>query len=161
MRLLCLGPALAGFLVLNLYAADQPNGKPKFDGTWQFSAEKSELKVLKPASLRLTVVQPAQAEIQMLELLKTGDGKELKRDYKCNTVGKDCDYTDSGQPSKVSVYYNGPKLVAIERIGKDSDTVTKRTYSLSDDGSVLTVEIMQLVPPRAETDKIVFTKQQQ
>jgi hypothetical protein len=58
----------------------------------------------------------------------------------------------------MSVYYNGPKLVAIERIGKDSDIVTKRIYELSEDGKTLTIEVNQMVPPRDETDKLVFVK---
>jgi hypothetical protein len=150
---LCLGVFLAGPVL----AAD-PNQKPNFKGTWSLAADKSELKALKPTGCTLDIEQPLQGEIRVQELFKTSDGQERKRDFKCSTVGKECDYTDGDKPSKMSVYYNGPKLVAIERIGKDSDIVTKRIYELSEDGKTLTIEVNQMVPPRDETDKLVFVK---
>ena len=150
--------AAASLAAVSLLDAQALVVKPKFTGTWQFAPDRSELKVWKPASLTLTIDHPDKAEIHFLEVRKESDGQERKRDYRCSTMGRDCDAGDSTLVTKVSMYYNGPKLVAIERMGKDSDTVQRRTYTLADDGNSLTIEIAQIVPPRAEIDKLVLLK---
>jgi hypothetical protein len=157
MRRSVLCAAGAAVLFCSPLTYGQWSPKPKFDGTWQLSPEKSELKAWKPNSVVLTVEQPLQGEIHVIEVAKEGGG-DKKSEFKCNTTGKDCGPAGE-RTSTLSLYYNGPKLVSIERIGKDSDTVLKRVYSLSEDGNTLTLEVSQIVPPRSEVDKLVFTRQ--
>src|SRR5690349_21544456 len=38
-------------------------------------------------------------------------------EFECNTVGKECTLKEAGRPSKVSMWFNGAKLVQLETRG--------------------------------------------
>jgi hypothetical protein len=69
-----------------------------------------------------------------------GDRTELE--FECNTMGKDCDTDESGKKAKVSLWYNGGKLVQLDSRGSD---VVKRRFS-SPTADVLEVEVIPIVP---------------
>ena len=153
---------LLGLLIAGLASVASADGqtslKTKFTGSWELALDKSDLKTSKVAELKLTIDHPDKNDIHVIEMAKSDNGQERRREYTCNTVGRECDVSDDSQPDKLSIYYDGPKLVVIDRIGKDSDTVVKRVYELSDDGSTLTIQSTQLVPPRPDVEKLVFGK---
>jgi len=153
---------LLGLVIAGLASVASANGqtslKTKFTGTWELALDKSDVKVTKLAGLQLKIDHPDKNEIHVVEMAKTDNGQEKRREYTCSTMGRECDVSDGSQADKLSMYYDGPKLIVIERIGKDSDTVVKRIYELSEDGSTLTIQGTQMVPPRADVEKLVFGK---
>jgi hypothetical protein len=62
-------------------------------------------------------------------------------EFECNTLGRECAVKDSGKSAKVTMYFNGPKLVVLETRGSD---VVKRRFHAN--GDRLEVETMPLVP---------------
>lgn len=74
-------------------------------------------------------------------------------EFECNTVGRECDVKDNGKSAKVTMYYNGPKLIVLETRGSD---VVKLRFQASDDQ--LEVETMPIVPAgKTETAKLART----
>jgi len=73
-------------------------------------------------------------------------------DFQCNTAGRECDVKESGKPMKVSIWYNGPKLVMMETRGND---VVKRRFHAVKDGNEIEVEIIPIVP-QGKTELLHF-----
>ena len=155
--LFLLGLVLAG-LASVASARAQTSLKPKFTGVWNLTLDKSELKSAKLAALTLNIDHPEKALIHVVETAKAEGGQEKRREYTCSTMGRECNIDQESQAATMSIYYDGPKLVMMERIGKESNTVIKRIYQLSEDASTLTVQWIQLVPPRSDVDKLIFAK---
>jgi hypothetical protein len=70
-------------------------------------------------------------------------GTEKIADFECNTTGKECAVKMDGHSAKVSLYYNGPRLIMLETRG---DTVVKWRFGLASDGGELEVETMPITP---------------
>src|SRR5690242_435160 len=64
-------------------------------------------------------------------------------DIECNTGGRECAVKDSGKPLKVSMWFNGPKLVVMETRGNE---VVKRRFHVTGDGGSLELETIPIVP---------------
>nr|ASY01939.1 hypothetical protein [uncultured bacterium] len=76
-------------------------------------------------------------------------GTEKLADFECNTEGKDCSVRMEGHPVKVSLYFNGPRLVMLETRG---DTVVKWRFGVVSDSGEMEVESMPITPAgKAET----------
>jgi hypothetical protein len=76
-------------------------------------------------------------------------GTEKLADFECNTEGKECAVKMDGHGAKVSLYYNGPRLVVLETRG---DTIVKWRFGLASEAGVMEVETMPLTPAgKAET----------
>ena len=58
-------------------------------------------------------------------------------DFECNTLGRDCDVKDAGHQVKVSLWYNGPKLVEFETRGNE---VIKWRLGITGQGDTMEVE---------------------
>jgi hypothetical protein len=71
------------------------------------------------------------------------NGTQTVAEFKCNTVGKECAGKDAGRPSKVSMWFNGPKLVELETRGTQ---VVKRRFSITGDGDTMDLETIPIVP---------------
>ena len=77
-------------------------------------------------------------------------------DFQCNTVGKDCDVTDAGHKVKISMWYNGPKLVQFETKGSE---VTKWRFGITGQGDTMEVEEIP-VTPAGKTEVLEFKRVQ-
>jgi hypothetical protein len=67
----------------------------------------------------------------------------------CNTMGRECTASGAGGKAKISMWYNGPKLVQMETRGSD---VVRRRFSVAGDGQTLEVELTPISPAgKAET----------
>jgi len=64
-------------------------------------------------------------------------------DVECNTGGRECEMKQAGKPVKVSMWFNGPKLVVMEVRGSE---VLKRRFHATDDGSAMELELIPIVP---------------
>ncbi len=116
------------------------NEDPSYSGTW-----KTENK-----NLALVVEQTGDT----IHVTEQRDGRTLC-EYTCNSNGKDCNFKEEGKKAKVSVYFNGPKMVEIRTRG---DVVMKRRFGLTNDGKTLEVESMPIVPP-GRTETTLYAKQ--
>jgi hypothetical protein len=85
-------------------------------------------------------------------LQKSGDNLHITHsqkgetitDFECNTVARECVVNNAGHETKVSVWYNGPKLVVQEVAGS---TVVRHRMHVAD-GDKMQVELISIVPDR-------------
>jgi hypothetical protein len=71
-------------------------------------------------------------------------------DFECNTRGQECDIKDLGKSVKISMWFNGPKLVLMETRGSD---VLKRRFQAT--GDQLELEVIPIVPAgKPETEHL-------
>jgi hypothetical protein len=66
--------------------------------------------------------------------------------FECTTTGKECQIKDSGKSAKVSMWFNGGKLVALETRG---DEVVKRRFTVGEKGDTLEIEVFPITPSGA------------
>jgi len=71
------------------------------------------------------------------------NGTQTVAEFDCNTVGKECAVKDAGRKSKVSMYFNGPRLVELETRGTQ---VVKRRFIVSDDGATMDLDTIPIAP---------------
>ena len=105
----------------------QTGSEPDLSGTWADRANAAD---------KITVSEK-DGSIQFRET----DGNRVIADYTCSLNGKECESKEEGRSAKVMTYYNGAKLVEITERGND---VTKRRFSLSQDGKTMIMEVMPL-----------------
>jgi len=119
----------------------QDSAKPQLSGTWALPNDATEK----------LIVEQTDSGIHMQEL----KGSETKAEYKCNVDGKDCEFKEDGHPAKVSLWFNGPKLVELVTRGKN---VVRRRFTLADGGKKLVVETSAFSnPDKSET--LEYTRQ--
>lgn len=126
---------LAGLtaLVLSVNAyGDSADQRSKLIGTWQI--ENSSGKQVETWTLE-------KQEDAMRLTHSQNDQKDA--DVKCNTMGRECQVTESGHAAKVSMWFSGSKLVQLETKGSD---VIKRRFAISGDGNAMDLEIIPVVP---------------
>jgi hypothetical protein len=76
-------------------------------------------------------------------------GGRVVVEFDCDSFGHQCAIKDGGRPATVSMWYVGPKLVAMETRG---NTVWKRTFGVTADGEGMDLELAQIAPsPKVET----------
>lgn len=109
-----------------LSCAQSPSD-PDLSGTWVDSSNGSNKLIL----------QEKGDKIQVRET----EGDKVITDYTCNLTGQQCEIKEDGHPVKVMIYYNGAKLIEITERGSE---VSKRRFSLSKDGTSLTMEVIPL-----------------
>jgi hypothetical protein len=130
------------FLLSFALAADHPD----FTGSWKLNSNQSKIKDSKLATecSKLTIEQK-ETEISLSE----ADGLAIR----CSIAGKDC----ANKSSKVSFWFNGPKLVQMEYTGHSGEHVRKRRLSLSPDGNTLQMEVIP-ISPAGDTSLLAFDK---
>jgi hypothetical protein len=71
-------------------------------------------------------------------------------EFECNTVGKECPVKDAGKGAKVTMYFNGPRLIVMETRGSE---VRKLRFHAT--GDQMEFEVIPIVPQgKAETAKL-------
>jgi hypothetical protein len=133
--------------------------KPDFTGTWRLDLSKSQIHTEKPLDLVWRIEQKDE-EFHLTETWQDPHGKEQTRSFKCNTMARACKIDYEPQPATVTLYYNGPMLVATELSGEHNDKAVRRNLKLGADGNSLQVDVLYIVPER-ETDNLVFARVKQ
>ncbi|HEY3826283.1 MAG TPA: hypothetical protein VGL82_17075 [Bryobacteraceae bacterium] len=64
-------------------------------------------------------------------------------EFDCNTAGTECAIKRSGHKAKVSMWFNGTKLVELESEGNQ---VVKRRFTVTGDGDTMELETIPMVP---------------
>jgi hypothetical protein len=123
-------------LMLPSLAADDGD-RTKLAGSWQESAG--------DPGKTWTIAEMGDR----MQITETVKGEKLV-EFQCNTVGKEC----SAKHGKVSMWFNGPKLVVMETRGSD---VVKRRFEASADGGALELEVIPIAPS-GKTEKVALKR---
>jgi hypothetical protein len=70
-------------------------------------------------------------------------GAQILAEFECNTLGKECVVKGAGRKSRVSMWFNGPKLVQMETRGSQ---VVKRRFSITGEGDTMDLETIPIAP---------------
>ena len=125
--------ALSTLLLVGIAAADDESSRAKLMGKWQQSDGEGEAK----STWALEEVTADSIRIT------NSSGAQTVTEFECNTVGKECAVKDAGRKSKVSMWFNGPKLVELETKGAQ---VVKRRFSITGDGDAMELETIPIAP---------------
>jgi hypothetical protein len=77
-----------------------------------------------------------------VRITETENEKQVSQ-IECNTLGRQCELKQAGKPVKVSMWFNGPKLVVMEVRGEE---VLKRRFHAADDGNSMELEVIHIAP---------------
>ena len=84
----------------------------------------------------------AAAGSDTIRITRVESGRTVE-EVECNTAGRECATKEDGKPVKVSIWFNGPKLVVMQVRGSE---VVKRRFHATGDGGAMDVEIIPIVP---------------
>jgi hypothetical protein len=124
-----------------------------FTGTWEMNSSKSQASDARSTTL---TIQEIGDKIKIASNTKKGDSV-VTTEFTCAPNGKECEFDEGGHKSKISLYFNGPVLVAFKTDGPDSDSASQWNLQVSPDGKVLTVAITHILPA-GKDETLVFDK---
>ena len=101
---------------------------PDLSGTWRSDSDASVKWILDQKGDQLHVRELA--------------GDKVEADFACSLTGTECAVKEGGHSEKISMYFNGAKLVEIRERGKNA---IKQWLTVSADRKTLTVETVPLV----------------
>jgi hypothetical protein len=111
--------------------ADEAADRARLTGTWQPKAgEKSDCGTW--------TFEDDNGSIRVTE---ESNGQKIAA-YECNTMGKECAIKEGGHSAKVTMWFNGPKLVEMRTRGAE---VVKRRFQVTE-GDVLELEVIPIAP---------------
>jgi hypothetical protein len=133
---------------LLLLASSAAQDHPDLSGSWKLNVAGSKIKdpKLSTECAKLTIALKDESIT-----LSESDGQQVV----CTTAGKECET----KGSKVSFWYNGPKLVQMEIKGHAGEHIRKRRLGLSPDGKTLEMEVIP-ISPGGEASLLAFEKEQ-
>jgi hypothetical protein len=131
---------LAALLACSAAALDEA-GRAQIMGTWKLADGPSDGPVWK-----------FEAKSDLIHITYSNAGTVVL-DFECDSFGRDCAIKDAGRAAKVSLWYSGDKLVAMET---RANTVSKRTFGVNGEGATMDLEFVQLAPAgKPETQHFV------
>jgi hypothetical protein len=86
-----------------------------------------------------TLQSTGEDELHLTEMEKD----QKASDFQCNTVARECEVKDAGQKWKVSMWYNGPRLV-VQEIRGPNKVMRYRFHAVDKDS--LELELVPIVP---------------
>ncbi len=121
----------SGFVILPAFVlmftaigfADDQTDRQKLNGTWQSDGGAQSTWTLTSSGDGIHMVSASQ-------------GQPVD-DFNCNTSGKECSVKHAGHSSKVSMWFNGSKLVELETTGSQT---LRRRFNVTGNGDTLEVE---------------------
>lgn len=123
---------LSALLLAGPAFADDDSSRARLMGTWRQNDEKGEAKTT-------WTLEVLGGSIHVTH----SNGTQTVADFECNTLGKECAVKDAGRPSKVSLWFNGLKLVELETKGTQ---VVKRRFSITGYGESMDLETIAIAP---------------
>jgi hypothetical protein len=76
-------------------------------------------------------------------------------DYSCSVEGKECEVKTFGKKVKISMWFNGPKLVQMETQGS---SVVKRRFAVLPQGDTMELEVIPIAPS-GKTETLQFKRE--
>jgi hypothetical protein len=133
---------LSVLLVAMTALADDGDQRSKLTGSWQVQTSGA-----KEASSY--VLQPLP---DGMHIASSSEGKTVM-EFDCK-MATDCNVKDAGHHAKVTIYFNGAKLIETETMGS---RVVKRRFTVTGDGNTMELEVIPIEPDgKAET--VVFKR---
>jgi hypothetical protein len=142
-RSLCL-IAFFGVSLHSIALADDSTERAKLAGAWQARGEGG-------AANSVWILQ-SQGDVFHIT---NSQGDKKIADYACN-LGKECEVKDGGRKVKVTLFFNGTKLVVLETKGEE---VLKRRFGAVETGDTLELEVIPVVPD-GKTETLHFKRVQ-
>jgi hypothetical protein len=133
--------ALIGASLSSIALADDYTDREKLAGTWQAQGAAKTVWVLESQGEGFHITN------------SLGDKKVAE--YACG-LGKECEVKDGGKKVKITLYFNGPKLVVVETKG---DEVVKRRFGVAEQADTLDLEVIP-VAPAGKTETLHFQRVQ-
>jgi hypothetical protein len=129
--------AIIGALLVVGYAmADDDAAHAKLMGSWQDDSGKEP------------VVWMIQPKGDTLHVTNSSGGRTVL-EYDCDVYGHDCAVKVAGKAAKISMWYQGPKLVQMET--RTNGYVMKRIFAITGEGDTMDLEQAQISPsPKTE-----------
>ena len=81
-------------------------------------------------------------------------GTQKQADFECDTNGRECTTKDSGHTAKISIWFNGPRLVELETKGSE---IIKRRFGVTGSGEEMDLEIIP-VESKIKAETIHFKR---
>jgi hypothetical protein len=116
-------------IVLGAAFAEAGPDRQQLIGTWQSQGGESQTWKL-------------AAKGEAMQIVRAENDRKVS-EVECNTAGRECALKDEGKPVKVSMWFNGSKLVVMETRGSE---VLKRRFQASGDGSTMELETIPIKP---------------
>lgn len=116
-----------GLMIAATTTANTPGAEDQLVGKWH---QKSD-----PA-LTLTFTHSGDT----LKMTET-KGDKVQLEFDCNTLGKECEAKREGHAAKVSVWFNGPKMIVLET---DGSKITRQRFQVAENGDTLSVEVSEM-----------------
>lgn len=130
-------------LVLSASAlADDGDMRDKLIGSWKGDA----------ASSKDAMAYTLEWSDDGMKISRTTGSKTVAQFY-CK-MATECEIKDSGRSAKVTLYFNGPKLVENETIGSH---VVRRRFTVTGDGNTLELETIP-IEPEGKTETATFKR---
>jgi len=82
-------------------------------------------------------------------------GNQKPAVFECAIDGRECTAKDLGHGAKVSLYFNGSKLVEMETKGPE---VVKRRFGISEKGDEMEVEVIPIVSNAVKAETLHFKR---
>lgn len=146
-------------LALVLAAASYAQSKPNFSGTWKLSTTKSDFGMLPGPETRTDTIDHSDPS---LKVGVSAEGAQGKQNFTANytTDGKENVNKLGPIEAKSVLAWQGPALVITSKLNvQGNDVDVKSTWTISEDGKVMTQNV-HLASAMGETDqKLVFEKQ--
>ena len=124
---------LSALLIVSAAFADNDSSRAKLMGKWLQSDGNEE------AKSSWTLLDGSADSIH----ITISNGTQVVAEFECNTVGQECAVKAAGRKAKVSMWFNGPKLVEMETVGAQ---VVKRRFSIGGDGETMDLETIPISP---------------
>ncbi len=111
----------------------------KLMGAWESQGESD-------SAARMTWLLEAKGDAVHFTYLH---GSQKLAEFECDTSGRECASKDAGRSAKISLWFNGSTLVALETKGEE---VVKRRFAVAGAGEEMDVELIPVVSKsKAET----------
>ncbi|HLW77349.1 MAG TPA: hypothetical protein VKS01_10195 [Bryobacteraceae bacterium] len=128
---------LAALLASVAWAAD--GDRAKIPGKWQSQSD----------SNRVLTVEDNGDVIHITR----SEGDQKVTEFEC-AIGQECQVKDAGKKVKVSMYYNGPKLIELETRG---DEVVKRRFTAGD-ADTMQLEVIPISGDSIKAETVTFKR---
>ena len=122
--------------------ADDDTDRAKLMGSWQMEENTGD-----------AAAWSFSREGKAVKVTQTESGSKVA-DFVCGTDGSPCEVKTGGKKATVSIWFNGPKMVELERKGAD---VVERRFAIEPAGDQMELEVVQMVPT-GKTEKIKFKR---
>ena len=136
---------LSGLVFCAALHGDDAADRAKLIGSWQ----------LQSGGDKDGTLWTLETEGDRIRIVHVQNNQKLT-DFECNTTGQDCNVTDAGRHVKVSLWYNGPKLVEFETRGSE---VIKWRLGITGQGDTMEVEEIPITPA-GKTEILEFKRMQ-